>query len=275
MIAKRTSRLAVLVALPAALALTAGASSQAVAEGNGAYQINLSQLNNSGSKGTAMLSLKGHELTVKIESEGHVPGQPSAQHLHGSTDGHDFHCPDPSADTNGDGVINNTEATVDYGNINISLTTKGPTDAMGSGLAVDRMPVADAQGKLSYERTIPVSQAVVDHIKDLHIVQHGIDRNNNGKYDFEGAGKSELDPKLPQEATAPTNCGEVQGAAVGSIPVGGVETGTGPVEEKAMPAAMIGVGGAAFVAVTGALALVRRRRGVLFAGRNRSNGGAA
>ncbi|MEU5544748.1 hypothetical protein AB0G85_20480 [Streptomyces sioyaensis] len=275
MIAKRTSRLAVLVALPAALALTAGASSQAVAEGNGAYQINLSQLNNSGSKGTAMLSLKGHELTVKIESEGHVPGQPSAQHLHGSTDGHDFHCPDPSADTNGDGVINNTEATVDYGNINISLTTKGPTDAMGSGLAVDRMPVADAQGKLSYERTIPVSQAVVDHIKDLHIVQHGIDRNNNGKYDFEGAGKSELDPKLPQEATAPTNCGEVQGAAVGSIPVGGVETGTGPVEEKAMPAAMIGFGGAAFVVVTGALALVRRRRGVLFAGRNRSNGGAA
>ncbi|MEU7431448.1 hypothetical protein AB0B07_11430 [Streptomyces sioyaensis] len=275
MIAKRTSRLAVLVALPAALALTAGASSQAVAEGNGAYQINLSQLNNSGSKGTAMLSLKGHELTVKIESEGHVPGQPSAQHLHGSTDGHDFHCPDPSADTNGDGVINNTEATVDYGNINISLTTKGPTDAMGSGLAVDRMPVADAQGKLSYERTIPVSQAVVDHIKDLHIVQHGIDRNNNGKYDFEGAGKSELDPKLPQEATAPTNCGEVQGAAVGSIPVGGVETGTGPVEEKTMPAAMIGVGGAAFVVVTGALALVRRRRGVLFAERNRSNGGAA
>ncbi|MFI0906316.1 hypothetical protein ACH4TE_22715 [Streptomyces sioyaensis] len=275
MIAKRTSRLAVLVALPAALALTAGASSQAVAEGNGAYQINLSQLNNSGSKGTAMLSLKGHELTVKIESEGHVPGQPSAQHLHGSTDGHDFHCPDPSADTNGDGVINNTEATVDYGNINISLTTKGPTDAMGSGLAVDRMPVADAQGKLSYERTIPVSQAVVDHIKDLHIVQHGIDRNNNQKYDFQGAGKSELDPKLPQEATAPTNCGEVQGAAVGSIPVGGVETGTGPVEEKAMPAAMIGVGGAAFAVVTGALALVRRRRGVLFAGRNRSNGGAA
>ncbi|MCF3173351.1 hypothetical protein IPZ61_08485 [Streptomyces sioyaensis] len=275
MIAKRTSRLAVLVALPAALALTAGAASQAVAEGNGAYQINLSQLNNSGSKGTAMLSLKGHELTVKIESEGHVPGQPSAQHLHGSTDGHDFHCPDPSADTNGDGVINNTEATVDYGNINISLTTKGPTDAMGSGLAVDRMPVADAQGKLSYERTIPVSQAVVDHIKDLHIVQHGIDRNNNGKYDFEGAGKSELDPKLPQEATAPTNCGEVQGAAVGSIPVGGVETGTGPVEQKAMPAAMIGVGGAAFVVATGALALVRRRRGMLFAGRNRSNGGAA
>ncbi|MGX1849795.1 hypothetical protein OIU91_35590 [Streptomyces sp. NBC_01456] len=278
MIAKRTSRLAVLVALPAALALTAGASSPAVAEGNGAYQINLSPLNNSGSKGTAMLSLKGNQLTVKIESEGHVPGQPSAQHLHGSTDGHDFHCPDASADTNRDGVLTNTEATVDYGNINISLTTKGPTDAMGSGLAVDRMPTADAQGKLSYERTIPVSQAVIDHIKDLHIVQHGIDRNHNNKYDFQGAGKSELDPKLPQEATAPTNCGEVRGAAVGSIPVGGVETGTGPAEEKGVPAAVLGAGGVAFVALTGVLAFVRRRRGVLFTGRtvrSGSNGGAA
>lgn len=197
MIAKRTSRLAALVALPAAMALTVGASSQAAAEGTGAFQINLAQLNDSGSKGTAMLSLQGNRLTVKIESEGLVPGQPHAQHLHGSTDGHDFHCPDASADTNGDGVIDNTEATVDYGNINISLTTKGPTDMM-SGLAVDRMPVADAQGKLSYQRTLTVSQAVVDHIKDLHIVQHGIDRNNNQKYDFDGAGKSELDPKLPR-----------------------------------------------------------------------------
>lgn len=271
-IAKRTRHLAVVVALPAALALTVGASSQAVAQG--AFQINLTQLNDSGSKGTAMLSLQGRQLTVKIESEGLVPGQPSAQHLHGSTDGHDFHCPDASDDTNGDGVLNNTEATVDYGDINISLTTKGPTD-MKSGLAVDRMPVANAQGKLSYERTIPVSQDVVDHIKDLHIVQHGIDRNDNKKYDFEGAGKSELDPKLPQEATAPTNCGEVLGAAVGSIPVGGVETGTGPAAEDGVPAAVLGAGGAALVATAGALALVRRRKTVLAAGRAGDNGAAA
>src|SRR3954464_2223446 len=123
----RTSRLAALAALPAALALTVAAASPAAADG--AYQINLAQLNNSGSKGVAMLSLKGNQLTVKIQSEGLVPGQPHAQHLHGSTDGHDFHCPDPSADTNGDGVINNTEATVQYGDINISLTTQGSTDA--------------------------------------------------------------------------------------------------------------------------------------------------
>ncbi|AOP46206.1 hypothetical protein [Streptomyces lydicus] len=278
MIPEHTSRRAALAALPAALALTVALASPATADGNGAYQINLAQLNNSGSKGVAMLSLKGNQLTVKIESEGLVPGQPHAQHLHGSTDGHDFHCPDPSADTNGDGVIDNTEATVDYGNINISLTTSGSTDAMDSALAVDRMPVADAQGKLSYERTLTVSQAVVDHIKDLHIVQHGIDRNGNKKYDFDGAGKSELDPKLPQEATAPTDCGEVQGAAVGSIPVGGVETGTGPVDGAApgtgVPAAALVAGGLA-AAATGALVVLRRRRSLPAAGRGGNSGAAA
>ncbi|MFE9258982.1 hypothetical protein [Streptomyces sp. NPDC006879] len=254
MIAKRTGSLAIL----AALVLTTGLSSQAVAEEGKAYQIDLEQLNDSGSRGTAMLSLRDNQLTVQIESEGMVPGQPSAQHLHGSTDGHDFHCPDASDDTNGDGLLNNTEATVDYGDINISLTVTGDTGA-GSGLAVDRMPVADAAGKLSYSRTITVSQDVVEHIKDLHIVQHGIDRNDNNEYDFEGAGKSELDPKLPQEATAPTNCGMVMGAAVGSIPVGGIETGGDPAPGSALPTGAIGSAALLCVVAASAAAVMRRR----------------
>jgi hypothetical protein len=35
---------------------------------------------------------------------------------------------------------------------------------------------------------------------------HGIDTNHNDAYDF-SAGKSELDPSLPQEATVPAGCG--------------------------------------------------------------------
>jgi hypothetical protein len=42
------------------------------------------------------------------------------------------------------------------------------------------------------------------------LVIHGIDYNNNGKYDFAGAGKSELNPKLPAEATDPAICGVLQ-----------------------------------------------------------------
>ena len=170
---------------------------------------------------------------MKIEAKGLVPGQPHAQHIHGSTDGHDFHCPDAGADKNGDGIVTTAEGLPAYGDINISLTTKGDTSKK-SGLDVKRMPVAKKDGTLSYSRTITVSQDVADHIKDLHVVQHGIDPNSNGKYDF-GKGKSELDPKLPQEATAPADCGMVKGAAVGSMPVGGVETGTGSTKAWSPP----------------------------------------
>ena len=38
------------------------------------------------------------------------------------------------------------------------------------------------------------------------MVIHGIDYNHNGKYDF-SAGKSDLDPSLPAEATDPAACG--------------------------------------------------------------------
>ena len=39
------------------------------------------------------------------------------------------------------------------------------------------------------------------------VVIHGVDYNDNGTYDFDSAGKSDLDPKLPEEATAPATCG--------------------------------------------------------------------
>ncbi|MGW0719192.1 hypothetical protein ACWD3K_31250 [Streptomyces sp. NPDC002778] len=263
MITQHAARLAALVAVPAALSLAAvvpAAADDGRSEGSGprSYQIDLQQQNDSGARGTAMLTVEGTRLTVKIEASGLVPGQPHAQHIHGSTDGHDFHCPDRSADKNGDGVVTTTEGLPAYGAINISLTTQGDT-TKESGLAVDRMPVADEGGNLSYDRTITVSQAIADHIKDLHIVQHGIDPNGNGEYDF-GKGKSELDPKLPQEATAPANCGMVKGAAVGSMPVGGVETGTGATQGTEASGLLAG-GGAALVGGAGLLVAARRRTG--------------
>ncbi|MFD6913855.1 hypothetical protein ACFWB2_09810 [Streptomyces virginiae] len=274
MIVKRAGRHVVLAAIPAAVVLSLGLSGPALAEGGKAYQIDLAQLNASGSSGTVMLTLKGKQLTVQIESKGMVPGQPSAQHLHGSTKGHDFHCPDATDDTDGDGVLSNTEATHDYGDINISLTTGGDTKPT-SGLDVLRMPVADAKGTIRYKRTIEVGQDVVDHIKDLHVVQHGIDRNKNKKYDFEGAGKSELDPKLPQEATAPTNCGEVKGAAVGSIPVGGIETGGGTTEHAAAPVTMRdGVAITVLAVAAGAVIIGRKRAGGGAVRRETTGGGA-
>ncbi|MEV6316950.1 CHRD domain-containing protein [Streptomyces sp. NPDC051776] len=284
----KTSRRAALAALPAVLVLATGAPSFADDHGSGyrsddhssgdrsgnggsgheageegagdgkAFQIELEPLNDSGAKGMAMLHLEGNRLTVKIESQGLTPGQPHAQHIHGATDGHDFHCPDGSDDKDGDGIVSTTEGVPDYGDINISLTTSGDT-SQDSGLAVDRMPAADDRGNLSYERTIAVSQDVAEHIQDLHIVQHGIDPNGNNEYDF-GKGKSELDAKLPQEATAPADCGIVEGAAIGSVPVGGVETGTSADDPATGTPSLVAVaGGIALLGAAGVMTAARRR----------------
>ncbi|GGX46010.1 hypothetical protein GCM10010353_70830 [Streptomyces chryseus] len=220
---KRSARITALMALPAAFTLALATpvlahDGQSGSQGQHGrdYRVDLRQLNDSGASGTALLSLQGRQLTVKINAQGLVPGQPHAQHIHGSTSGHNFHCPDTSADKNGDGVVTTTEGLPAYGDINISLTTRGDTSKV-SGLAVDRMPVADRNGNVSYSRTITVSQAVADNITNLHVVQHGIDPNGNGKYDF-GKGKSELDSKLPQEATAPASCGMLH-SSTGSAPM--------------------------------------------------------
>lgn len=116
MAAKRSTRLIALVAVPAALTLTLAAP--ALADGHGTvphgrqgqdYRVSLRPLNDSGASGTARLSLQGRQLTVQINAQGLVPGQPHAQHIHGSTTGHDFRCPDASADKNGDGIVTTAE----------------------------------------------------------------------------------------------------------------------------------------------------------------------
>ena len=74
-----------------------------------------------------------------------------------------------------------------------------------SALAVDRFP---STGTFLYNRTFTVSQEVATAIRQDNavIVVHGIDYNGNGTYDGY-LGASELDPSLPQEATAPAICG--------------------------------------------------------------------
>jgi hypothetical protein len=175
----------------------------------------------------------------------------------------DFHCPDMSADKNGNGFVSTEEGMPVYGNIFISLTTGGDTSPK-SGLAVDRMPMADGSGNLSYERVIPAADlpaGTIEHLKDLHIVEHGIDANNNGKYDLQALGESTLAKSagltgIPEEVTDPATCGMVSGAAAGSMPVGGVATGDGSTRHD--PAVAYGLGGLALLGAAGAF-LARRR----------------
>ena len=171
------------------------------------FQADLAPLNNSGASGTANLALEGDQLTTDIASQGLAPGLPHAQHIHGLEQAMS-ECPTLANDQDGDGLVNTTEGEPSYGPILTSFTTEGDTSPE-SGLAVDRFPVANEDGTLTYGRTFEVPTNVADRLEDFAIVQHGVDLNGNGVYDEEAAGPSDLDPSLPQEATLPANCGVI------------------------------------------------------------------
>ena len=252
-----------LFAVPAAAAILLLAPTAAFADES--VQVQLDPLNKSGASGTATLTaMDNGDLKVSIRSKGLVPSSPHAQHLHGATDGRNFHCPDMSADADGNGFVSTEEGLPMYGDIFISLTTQGDT-SKASGLAVDRMPTADAQGNLTYDRTIPAAdlpEGTLENLKDLHVVEHGIDANNNGKFDVEALGESTLAKSaglsgIPQEATDPAVCGMVMGAAAGSVPVGGVDTGDGSTLSSSAP--LYGAGGLAMLGALAAFVVLRRR----------------
>ncbi|GAA1622056.1 hypothetical protein [Actinoplanes couchii] len=250
-----------MLVVPAAVAVLFAVPGAAFADES--VHVKLDPLNHSGASGTATLTaMADGDLGISIRSTGLVPNSPHAQHLHGSTDSMDFHCPGMSADKDGNGYVSTEEGMPEYGTIFISLTTKGDTSPQ-SGLAVDRMPVADAKGNLSFDRTIPAADlpaGTLAHLKDLHVVQHGIDANNNGKYDMDGLGESTLAKSagldgIPQEATDPAVCGMVSGAAAGSVPVGGVATGDGSTRHEFTPWHALGV-----LALLGAAGILIARR---------------
>jgi len=209
----------------------------------------LVEQNGSGVSGTVSLTALGNGgLKVVIHSQGLVPGQPHAQHIHGSGHGGHFGCPTlKKNDTDGDGVLTNEEATGEYGTVFLALTTSGGATPQ-DGLDIDRMPVADSKGSLNYERTFPakmIPDGLLEHLSSLHVVQHGIDANNNDKYDVEALGVSTFAqslgvPDVPEEATDPASCGVVQGAGMAGRPRGGVETGGAPAPALNAPLAVAG-----------------------------------
>jgi len=219
----------------------------------------LAEQNGSGVKGTVSLTAIGNGgLKVVIRSQGLVPGQPHAQHIHGSAGGRHFMCPTMKKnDTDGDGVLTNEEATGEYGTIFLALTTRGGATPQ-DGLDVGRMPVADADGRLDYERTFPaksVPDGLLEHLSSLHVVQHGIDVNGNDKYDVDALGVSTFAKNLgvdgiPEEATNPASCGVVEGAGAAEPAREGVETGGAPEPDLNAPLA---AAGAALLLVSAAL----------------------
>ena len=171
------------------------------------YKAHLNPLNRSGAEGHAILEKKGNKkVETEILSHGLAAKLPHAQHIHGFKKAMS-ECPTLAA-SGRDNLITTAEGLPFYGPIQVSLTTKGDTSPK-SALAVDRFPVANAKGSVEYERTFSAPANVAKNLGKKVIVQHGVDLNHNGRYDFKAAGKSELDPSLPQEATIPATCGVI------------------------------------------------------------------
>lgn len=194
-------------------AVNAGATSSsaqmAAAAQTGEVKANLQPINNSPVDGVARVTVNGRKLDVRVKATRLLKGMPHAQHIHfGAQARHE--CPTVRDDDNHDHRINTVEGQPGYGPVRVSLTKRGDTSPK-STLAIGRFPTAKDR-KINYQRdNITTGRKVARAIRNGNavVVIHGIDYNNNGKYDF-SAGRSDLDPTLPAEATDPVSCGVLE-----------------------------------------------------------------
>lgn len=238
-----------------ALAFTGTVSAQSTAQ---VFQANLTQLNTSGTSGTATVRVEGDKATVTVNTTGASANLAHATHIRTGGTGS---CPANPTGTNKDGepnTISTKEAEKSFGTIAVSLTTSGDV-APGSALAVDRMPKADANGRVSYTRTFTLPKGVTaSSMSNAVVVQHGIAKLTGDKTKYDGSKKSDLNPDLPAEATLPAACGKLTAAPAGGVATGGGSTAG--IEHSAL----FGIGAVALIA-SGVITLAHLRRTALAA----------
>lgn len=252
----RTTRTLAAAALTSlAVSPMLGVGSAMAADGDTMANLQPVALNGVQASGTAMVAVNGTTIDVTMAASGLLPDNPHAAHIHFGADARN-ECPTAGDDADGGGTLNTTEGDPAYGPIVVSLTKTGDTSP-DSGLAVDRFDTAPG-GELSYERgSIQVAPEIATAIADgeAAVVVHGVDHNDSGKYD--GKAKSDLDPKLPTEATDPAICGVLSAA-----PAGGADTGLGGAATAAdtgVDSGLVALGGGLVLVAAGAGAVAARR----------------
>ena len=213
------------LAMVAAASLGAGTASAHSSDKGDSKTVTLKaqlrELNNSGASGVAAAVVRNKKIRhIEVHAKGLTPNAPHAQHIHYGQQALN-ECPTLALDTNGDGRVNTVEGLPAYGPVVVSLNTTGDTTP-ASFLDVTRFPVSK-EGAYEYSRkNIKFTQVagtgyaggagtakqIAESVREGEgvLVIHGVDYNRNGTYDF-GAGVSELDSKLPAEATDPAACG--------------------------------------------------------------------
>lgn len=159
--------------------------------------------------GSAELVRVDGKLKVEVEAYGLSPLLPHLMHIHGDLQAEN-ECPGPKFRAGG--VSNRLIETADglpaYGPIQVTFSTEGDTSPE-AGLNLATAPVADKHGNLSYQRVLlDVPKNLLDDLDDLHIVIHGEDLDDDGKYDPKPITALEV----PLEAELPVACGELREA---------------------------------------------------------------
>lgn len=224
------------------------------------FQTQLDELNDSGGSGHVMVTLENGQAHVKMEVNGLAPTfggnpYPHAQHIHIGGG----QCPAPSADKNGDGIVDTVEGMPAYGKIGTTLSTKGDTSAK----AALNLKVTGMGSDYTYDRTFDINDKTAASIKagTASVVVHGLNPANLSKEAAKA--KSNLNPDLPLAATAPALCGTLAPTQMGQMPAGAADTGIPHAQATASQGTDTGIfiagGSALLLLAAGGTYAVRRR----------------
>ena len=165
--------------------------------GTSTYTATFTPLNNSNVAGTADLTLNGSTLTVNLNATGLEPSQNHPQHIHGFADNTPSQIPafppDPTVDTNANGLLDDPEAELFVGPPILGLTgtnSTGNANPTGSGepggvglpsVTPTDYPAADAAGNINYSGTFTVDSTLFADLTLRTLEIHGL--TVNGTYD--------------------------------------------------------------------------------------------
>ncbi len=201
-------------AIAGVIVLTSGNSPSTSPARGFAAAANAVPMNHVTGSGSATIQLRGDVATVTVNTYGLLDNHPHFIHIHATGLGL---CPPARAAQlhNGFRTISTSNGRNWYGTPQMALTTVGSTSPTPSNvIAAARYPTS-THGRIRYTRTVTLGPAVAAQIRDNNavIVVHGIDYNNNKRYDF-SLGPSDLGPRLSMEETSPALCGPLRPQAV-------------------------------------------------------------
>ncbi len=182
-------------------------------QSNAVYVAPLSALNTTvtglTTVGEARFTIKGDSLTIAVNARGLPKDIEHWQHFHGFTDGRQAACPAPSADANGDGIIDVVETGAAAGTTMVPFSG----DPVSMDVPHGTYPKASATGTLRYQETVSLSALEAAFAKAFDGQKLDLDRRVVFIHGVPAATKLEasvasLGP-IPAQVTLPIACGKI------------------------------------------------------------------